>query len=80
VTAAFLFESAQSIHDEPRRRREKLQRADLIVDELLSAILRDLNPQNGAVKMTGASLTLTVLDSELKALWDAPVRTSALTW
>jgi len=120
------MEIGVGIHGEPGRRREKIQRADLIVDELLTAILRDLNPQSGAevlmhvngfggtplmelyllferaeiqlrslgltparslvgnyttsLEMAGASLTLTVLDSELKALWDAPVRTSALSW
>jgi dihydroxyacetone kinase-like protein len=120
------MEIGVGIHGEPGRRREKLQRADLIVDELLTAILRDLNPKSGAevlmhvngfggtplmelyllferaeiqlrslgltparslvgnyttsLEMAGASLTLTVLDSEMKALWDAPVRTSALRW
>lgn len=120
------MEVGVGIHGEPGRRREKLQRADVIVDELLSAILRELKPppeaelllhvngfggtpllelymlQNRAqaqltwlgykpvrflvgnyttsLDMAGASLTITVLDSELKALWDAPVRTSALNW
>lgn len=120
------MEVGVGIHGEPGRRREKLQRADLIVDELVGAILSDLKPPPGAelllhvngfggtpllelymlqhraetqltwlgfkpvrflvgnyttsLEMAGASLTITVLDSELKALWDAPVRTSALSW
>jgi phosphoenolpyruvate---glycerone phosphotransferase subunit DhaK len=120
------MEVGVGIHGEPGRRREKLQRADVIVDELVSTILRDLEPQPGAelllhvngfggtpllelymlqtraqaqltwlgfnpvrflvgnyttsLEMAGASLTVTVLDSELKSLWDAPVHTSALRW
>jgi phosphoenolpyruvate---glycerone phosphotransferase subunit DhaK len=120
------MEVGVGIHGEPGRRREKLQRADVIVDELLSTILRDLKPQPGAemllhvngfggtpllelyllqsraeaqltwlgfkplrllvgnyttsLEMAGASLTVTVLDSELKSLWDAPVHTAALRW
>ena len=30
--------------------------------------------------MAGCSLTVTALDDELKALWDAPVHTAALRW
>lgn len=120
------MEVGVGIHGEPGRRREKLQRADAIVDELISTILRDLAPQQGAelllhvngfggtpllelymlqtraqaqltwlgfnpvrflvgnyttsLDMAGASLTVTVLDSELKSLWNAPVHTSALRW
>jgi len=120
------MEVGVGIHGEPGRRREKLQRADVIVDELLTAILRDLKPQHGAelllhvngfggtplmelymlhnraegqlrslgfkpsrflvgnyttaLEMSGASLTVTVLDSELTSLWDAPVHTTALRW
>jgi dihydroxyacetone kinase-like protein len=33
-----------------------------------------------SLEMAGASLTLTLLDDELKALWDAPVVTPALRW
>ncbi|MCW5633835.1 MAG: dihydroxyacetone kinase subunit DhaK [Rubrivivax sp.] len=33
-----------------------------------------------SLEMAGASLTLTALDDELKALWDAPVHTAALRW
>ncbi len=33
-----------------------------------------------SLEMAGCSLTVTVLDDDLAALWDAPVRTSALTW
>ena len=120
------MEVGVGIHGEPGRRREKIQRADVIVDELLSAILRDLAPAAGSevllhvngfggtplmelyllhhsahqqlksiglvpvrslvgnfttsLEMAGASLTVTVLDAELKALWDAPVHTAALRW
>lgn len=33
-----------------------------------------------SLEMAGASLTVTVLDDEMKSLWDAPVHTSALHW
>jgi phosphoenolpyruvate---glycerone phosphotransferase subunit DhaK len=33
-----------------------------------------------SLEMAGASLTVTLLDDELSALWDAPVRTAALRW
>jgi dihydroxyacetone kinase-like protein len=33
-----------------------------------------------SLDMAGCSLTLTALDDELKALWDAPVHTPALRW
>jgi dihydroxyacetone kinase-like protein len=33
-----------------------------------------------ALEMAGASITVTVLDDEMKTLWDAPVFTSALHW
>jgi dihydroxyacetone kinase-like protein len=120
------MEVGVGIHGEPGRRRERVQRADAIVDELLSAILRDLAPPRGSevllhvngfggtplmelyllhngadrqlralglkpvrslvgnfttsLEMAGASLTVTVLDAELKSLWDAPVHTAALRW
>jgi dihydroxyacetone kinase-like protein len=120
------MEVGVGIHGEPGRRRAKLRRADLIVDDLLTAIVRDLAPAAGsevllhvngfggtplmelyllyhsadrqlrsmglkpvrslvgnyttALEMAGASLTVTVLDDQLKALWDAPVHTAALRW
>jgi dihydroxyacetone kinase-like protein len=33
-----------------------------------------------SLEMAGASLTVTVMDDELKSLWDAPVHTAALHW
>jgi len=33
-----------------------------------------------SLEMAGGSLTVTLLDDELSALWDAPVRTAALHW
>lgn len=33
-----------------------------------------------SLEMAGASLTVTLLDDELKSLWDAPVNTPALHW
>jgi dihydroxyacetone kinase-like protein len=33
-----------------------------------------------SLEMAGASITLLVLDDELKSLWDAPVKTAALRW
>ena len=33
-----------------------------------------------SLEMAGASLTVTLLNEELKSLWDAPVATPALRW
>jgi phosphoenolpyruvate---glycerone phosphotransferase subunit DhaK len=33
-----------------------------------------------SLEMAGASLTVTLLDDEIKSLWDAPVHTAALRW
>jgi dihydroxyacetone kinase-like protein len=33
-----------------------------------------------SIDMAGASVTVSLLDDEAKALWDAPVRTAALRW
>jgi phosphoenolpyruvate---glycerone phosphotransferase subunit DhaK len=33
-----------------------------------------------SLEMAGASITVTLLNEELKALWDAPVQTAALRW
>lgn len=33
-----------------------------------------------SLDMAGASITVTALDAEMKALWDAPVRTAGLRW
>ena len=33
-----------------------------------------------SIDMAGASITVSLLDSEAKALWDAPVHTAALRW
>jgi phosphoenolpyruvate---glycerone phosphotransferase subunit DhaK len=33
-----------------------------------------------ALEMAGASLTITLMDEEMKSLWDAPVHTAALRW
>ncbi len=120
------MEVGVGIHGEPGRRRERLQTAEVIVDELLSAILKDLAPAKGrevllhvngfggtplmelyllhhcaskqlkslglkpvrslvgnyttALDMAGGSLTVTLLDDELRGLWDAPVHTAALRW
>ena len=120
------MEIGVGIHGEPGRRREKIKPAALIVEDLLGAILRDLQPQPGrevllhvngfggtpemelyllyqnaasqlralgykpvrslvgnyttSLEMAGASLTVTLLDDELKSLWDAPVHTAALRW
>jgi phosphoenolpyruvate---glycerone phosphotransferase subunit DhaK len=41
------MEIGVGIHGEPGRRRERIQTAEVIVDELLSAILKDLAPAKG---------------------------------
>jgi phosphoenolpyruvate---glycerone phosphotransferase subunit DhaK len=120
------MEVGVGIHGEPGRRRTQVKPASVIVDELLDAILRDLQPKRGSevllhvngfggtplmelyllyhdaakqlqsqghrivrslvgnyttsLEMAGASLTVTVLDGEMKSLWDAPVHTPALRW
>ena len=33
-----------------------------------------------SIEMAGCSITVTLLDDALRALWDAPVRTAALRW
>jgi len=118
------------IHGEPGRRREKIKKANLMVDDMIDAILADLNEKNvqtnsseilllvngyagtplselyllfdmaaknlkardikiarslvgnytTALDMAGASLTLCVLDDDIKNHWDAPVLTPALRW
>ncbi len=120
------MEIGVGIHGEPGRRRGAFQPAAVIVEELMTAILKDLNPKPGqevllvvnglggtplmelyllyqlasehlghaglvparslvgnyttSLETAGASLTVTLLDDELKSLWDAPVTTPALTW
>jgi dihydroxyacetone kinase-like protein len=39
-----------------------------------------VGPYVTSLDMSGCSVTLVRLDDELTALWDAPVRTPALTW
>ena len=118
------------IHGEPGRRREKIKKANLMVDDMIDAILADLKEKNvqtnnsevlllvngyagtplselyllfdvaaknlkardikiarslvgnytTALDMAGASLTLCVLDDEIKNHWDVPVLTPALRW
>ena len=120
------MEMGVGIHGEPGRRRVKLARADAIADEMVSAIVKDLEPRPGvevlllvngfggtpamelyvmvnsalrvlgskgvvarryltgsyvtSLEMAGCSITVSVLDDSLRALWDAPVHTSALRW
>jgi phosphoenolpyruvate---glycerone phosphotransferase subunit DhaK len=120
------IEVGVGIHGEPGRRRDRFKPADEIVDELLTAILGELKPNQGSelllhvngfggtplmelyllfhcagerlrreglevsrslvgnyttsLEMAGGSLTVTVLDEQTKALWDAPVDTAAMRW
>ncbi len=120
------LEMGVGIHGEPGRRREAMRAADLIVKDMVDAILADLKPQknqeilllvNGlgatplmelyliynsaakllaqhdlqiarslvgnyttAIDMAGASITVCLLDDEIKQHWDAPVHTPALRW
>jgi dihydroxyacetone kinase-like protein len=39
-----------------------------------------VGPYVTSLDMSGCSLTVVRLDDELTELWDAPVRTPALTW
>ncbi|HSI56319.1 MAG TPA: dihydroxyacetone kinase subunit DhaK [Ideonella sp.] len=120
------MEFGVGIHGEPGRRRGPVRPARELVDELMAAILGDLQPKLGsqvllhvngfggtplielyllyhnatqllekqglkvarslvgnyttALEMAGASLTVTMVDEEMKSLWDAPVHTAALRW
>ncbi len=113
-------------HGEPGRRRGKLASAGAIAEEMVSAILGDLQPAPGAnvlllvngfggtpamelyvmanaarqliekagvrivrylvgnyvtsLEMAGCSITVSEFDDEKLALWDAPVKTAALSW
>lgn len=120
------MEMGVGIHGEPGRRRVKLMPADAIAEEMIVAILADLETAksspvllfvNGfggtpamelylmyhaaeaalarrgvkiarslvgsyvtSLDMAGCSLTVTALDAEMTALWDAPVHTPGLRW
>jgi dihydroxyacetone kinase-like protein len=120
------MEMGVGIHGEPGRRRIKLASADVIADEIVTAILDDLAPApdanvlllvNGfggtpsmelyvmanaakkliekaglkivrylvgnyvtSLEMAGCSITITELSEETMRLWDAPVKTAALSW
>jgi len=120
------MEVGVGIHGEPGRRRVAMMRADEIAEELVHAIVQDLEPPSGcevllmvnglgatpslelhlmynaasrqlakrglkasrsivgnyvtSLDMAGCSITVTVLNEELTALWDAPVHTPALRW
>jgi dihydroxyacetone kinase-like protein len=120
------MEVGVGIHGEPGRRRAKLASADGICNELLEAIVDDLEPAKGAellvlvnglggtplgelyllfnsarqwlerkglrvtrslignvttsLEMAGASLTVCLLNDEIKRHWDTPVHTPALRW
>ena len=120
------MEMGVGIHGEPGRRRVKLASASAIAEEMVSAILGDLQPAPGAnvlllvngfggtpamelyvmanaarqliekagvrivrylvgnyvtsLEMAGCSITVSELNDEKLALWDAPVKTAALSW
>jgi dihydroxyacetone kinase-like protein len=120
------MEMGVGIHGEPGRRRVPLASADAIAEEMVAAIMSDLNAPAGSevlllvnglggtpalelylmygaaakmlakhkvqisrslvgnyvtsLDMAGCSITVSVLDKELTALWDAPVHTAALQW
>jgi dihydroxyacetone kinase-like protein len=120
------LEMGVGIHGEPGRRREKMREADLIVADLVAAILEDLKPAKNAeillmingfagtplmelyllyntaakllekqglnitrslvgnyttsLEMAGASVTVCLLDDEIRQHWDAPVHTAGLRW
>jgi phosphoenolpyruvate---glycerone phosphotransferase subunit DhaK len=120
------MEMGVGIHGEPGRRRVKLAPASAIAEDMIAAVVGDLNPKAGAsalllvngfggtpamelylvyenarriaerhgltiarslvgnyvtsLEMAGCSITVSMLDDELAALWDAPVHTAALRW
>ncbi len=120
------MEMGVGIHGEPGRRRVKLASANALVEEMVGAILGDLEAAKGSdalllvngfggtpamelylmynaarpvverhgvkvsrslvgnyvtsLEMAGCSITVSLLDDERRALWDAPVHTAALRW
>jgi dihydroxyacetone kinase-like protein len=118
------MEMGVGIHGEPGRRRVALKSADEIAEEMVSAIVTDMQAQgevlllvNGfggtplmelylmyhaaravlsraqvrvvrslvgnyvtSLEMAGCSITVCMLNDEMKQLWDAPVHTAALRW
>jgi dihydroxyacetone kinase-like protein len=120
------IEMGVGIHGEPGRRRVKLAPAKTIAEEMVNAIVTDLQPGAGrgalllvngfggtpvmelylvyenarriaeshgltisrslvgsyvtSLDMAGCSITLSLLDDRLAALWDDPVHTAALRW
>ena len=120
------LEMGVGIHGEPGRRREAMRNADAIVEDLVAAILHDLQPASGseilllvngfaatplmelyllyntaarlleaqglkisrshvgntttALDMAGASITVCLLDDEIRQHWDSPVHTAGLRW
>ena len=54
--------------------------AERLKDEGLEIARSLVGNYTTSLEMAGASLTLTLLDDEIKSLWDAPVRTAALRW
>jgi dihydroxyacetone kinase-like protein len=120
------MEMGVGIHGEPGRKRINLASADAIADQMVNAIVSDLdNPHSGdalllvngfggtptielylmynaarrilekrgltivrslvgsyvtSLEMAGCSITVTLLDANLTALWDDQVHTAALRW
>jgi dihydroxyacetone kinase-like protein len=120
------MEMGVGIHGEPGRRRVHLATADAIAEEMVGAIVNDLDLKSGtealllvngfggtpamelylmvnsalrvlrkrgldvsrfltgnyvtSLEMAGCSITISLLDAELRSLWDAPVHTAALRW
>jgi phosphoenolpyruvate---glycerone phosphotransferase subunit DhaK len=123
------IEMGVGIHGEPGRRREAMREADAIVNDMVAAIVHDIEAKqlpldgeilllvNGlgatplmelyliyntaakllqekgytiarslvgnyitAIDMAGASITVCLLDDEIKQNWDSPVHTAGLRW
>ena len=120
------IEMGVGIHGEHGRQTQKLNNANTMVEQLIHAIVEDLQPEknqqillhiNGfgatpamelylvyeiaaqllqqqglniarslvgnyttSLDMAGCSITVTLMDDELLALWDAPVHTASLRW
>jgi dihydroxyacetone kinase-like protein len=123
------IEMGVGIHGEPGRRREAMREADVLVTDMVNAILADFKVRNipatgevlllvngfgatplmelyliynsaatllddaglkisrslvgnytTAIDMAGASITVCLIDDEIKQHWDSPVHTAALRW
>ena len=54
--------------------------SQLLEGKGLKAVRSLVGNYTTSLEMAGASITVTMMDEEMKSLWDAPVHTAALRW